>query len=179
MRSISKEFGVPGLRLGYLLTVNENIKHIMSEYLPIWNINSIAEYFIDHFPHYYKYYEESIEKVLKEKEWMFQKLKGINYLSVLPSHANYFLCKVNGSAEIIMNRLFDEHNILVKNCSNKKPFENTNYIRLYVRTRQDNEILIKALESISSEEWYGKLEKYVKGKRLDENDSIIILRFYK
>ena len=49
IRSISKEFGVPGLRLGYLLTTNQEVKEKIKESLPIWNINSLAEFFLELF----------------------------------------------------------------------------------------------------------------------------------
>lgn len=148
VRSLSKEFGIPGLRLGYLLTKNKLIKELIEEHLPIWNINSMAEYFIENFINYQNSYNKSIQAIINNRKEFYDNLKGINYLKVFPSHANFFLCKLNGSAEELRQGLFNNFKILIKNCSNKKPFEKENYIRITVRTRQDNARLISALKSL-------------------------------
>jgi len=151
IRSLSKEFGIAGLRLGYLLTENKMIKDRVKEYLPIWNINSMAEYFIEHFCDYKESYDESMKNMIDNRDGLYRDLKNISYLEVIPSSAIFFLCKVKGSAKELKQKLFDKFNILIKDCSNKKPFENENYVRISVKTVEDNKRLITALKQIELE----------------------------
>jgi len=153
IRSLSKEFGVPGLRLGYLVSSNESIKNKIKKYLPIWNINSIAERFIELFPKYEKEYHESIAKIIEDRDDLYKKLGDINMLKVFKPHANFIFCKILSSginSEELCARLFTNHNILIKDCSNKTSL-NDKYIRIAVRTKQDNDILIGALREIEKE----------------------------
>ena len=148
IRSLSKEFGIAGLRLGYLLTENKPVKDKIKEYLPIWNINSIAEYFIEHFCDYKDSYDESMKNMIDSRDGLYRDLKSISYLEVLPSSAIFFLCKVKGSAKELKQKLFDKFNILIKDCSNKKLLENENYVRISVKTKEYNKKLIEALKQI-------------------------------
>ncbi len=148
LRSISKEFGVPGIRLGYILTENKLVKNTIMKNLPIWNINSIAEYFIENFGNYQKSYEKSIQKMIADRNEFHQNLSKINYLKILPSHANFFFGEVEGSAQMLKEKLFSDYKILIKNCSNKKPLENDNYVRISLKNKEDNNKLIAALMSL-------------------------------
>lgn len=153
IRSLSKEFGVPGLRLGYLVSSNESIKNKIKKYLPIWNINSIAERFIELFPKYEEEYHESIAKIIEDRDDFYKKLGDINMLKVFKPYANFILCKILSSginSEELCARLFTNHNIFIKDCSNKTSL-NDKYIRIAVRTKQDNNTLIKALREIEKE----------------------------
>ncbi|HEC92965.1 MAG TPA: aminotransferase class I/II-fold pyridoxal phosphate-dependent enzyme, partial [Candidatus Atribacteria bacterium] len=80
LRSLSKEFGIPGLRLGYILTSNKKIKKKVKKYLPIWNINSVAERFLELFPRYQREYEKSIKKIIDDREKFLAQLKKIKML---------------------------------------------------------------------------------------------------
>jgi len=149
IRSISKEFGVPGLRLGYLVTTNRGIKEKILEHLPIWNVNSMAEYFIENFPKYQDSYDKSIRQVIEDREEFYDDLKKIKYLEPLSSHANFILCKViNRSAQSLTKQLFEDFKILVKDCANKKPINKDNYLRIAVRTKEENKKLLDALVEI-------------------------------
>ena len=151
LRSISKEFGVPGIRLGYILTENKVIKNTIMKNLPIWNINSIAEYFIENFVNYQKSYEKSIRKMIADKEELYNNLSKISYLKILPSHANFFFAKVDGSAKMLKEKLFNDFKILIKNCSNKKPLEKDNYVRISLKNKEDNNKLVAALMSLNKD----------------------------
>ncbi|MCI5474185.1 MAG: aminotransferase, partial [Spirochaetia bacterium] len=76
-------------------------------------------------------------------------------VKVYESQANYLLCKLSGEAEKIgslglAEKLLDGYNILIKDLSSKKGFENGQFIRLAVRNCQDNDRLIFALKEIFS-----------------------------
>lgn len=151
IRSISKEFGLPGLRLGYLITSNKEIKERVLECLPIWNINSMAEYFIENFPYHQDSYNKSIRQTIEDRQRLFGNLKQISFLEPLPSHANFILCKViNQSAQDLIRQLFNEFKILVKDCCDKRSIEKENFIRIAVRTEQDNKKLIEVLKKVDN-----------------------------
>lgn len=150
LRSLSKEFGVPGLRLGYVISSNEGIKNKIKKYLPIWNINSIAERFIELFPRYEEEYHRSIERIIDARDNFYKELKNINMLKVFKPHANFILCKILSNAitsEELCTKLFTDYNIFIKDCSKKTSLDDK-FIRIAVRTKQDNDTLIEALKEI-------------------------------
>jgi len=153
LRSLSKEFGIPGLRLGYIVSSNKQIKNKILKYLPIWNINSIAERFVEIFPRYQKEYEQSIKKIVDDREKFIKKLEGIRMLKIIGGKANFIFCKVinkNINSKQLRNMLFSKHDILIKDCSNKTSL-NDRFVRIAVRTPAENELLIEALRNIEKE----------------------------
>lgn len=150
LRSLSKEFGVPGLRIGYVVSSNGSIKNKIREYLPIWNVNSIAERFIELFPKYEAEYLRSIERIIDDRDIFYKEWKKINMLKVFRPQANFIFCKILSNAinsEDLCTKLFTDYNIFIKDCS-KKTSLNDKFIRIAVRTKQDNDTLIEALKEI-------------------------------
>lgn len=147
VHSIGKEFGVLGLRLGYMLTSNQSILKKVRDHIPIWNVNSVAEKYLELFPKYKKQFEESVNNIIEDREWLYNELRKIDFLKTFPSHANFFLCKIldgkNGrdlTIELLKNDIY------IKDCSNKTSL-NDKFIRVAVRSRTDNEALIRALKN--------------------------------
>jgi histidinol-phosphate/aromatic aminotransferase/cobyric acid decarboxylase-like protein len=150
IKSISKSFGVPGLRLGILASSNESVICGVKKELSIWNINSLAEFYLQIFEKYKKEYEESLVKV-KQTRGRFQKaLNEISCINVLPSQANYVMCELADgfSAKHLAERLLSDYNILIKDLSGKRGIEGNNFIRLSVRSDEDNDVLTRALKDI-------------------------------
>ena len=148
MKSISKSYGVPGLRLGILATGDEALIEWMKKDVAIWNINSFAEFYMQIFGKYEADYLRACGKFVQERDRFFAALQAIPFLRVIPSQANYFLCEVKApytSAEL--TRCLLRKNILIKDCSTKKVFGGRNYIRIAVRGQEDNNKLIEALTS--------------------------------
>lgn len=153
MKSISKSYGVPGLRLGVLASANEALISAMKKNVAIWNINSFAEFYMQIYGKYEKDYAIACDKFRTERKIFFEELKGIHNLRVIPSQANYFLCELSGnmSAHELALRLLTEFNILIKDCSSKKGFPtDKQYIRIAIRDRKDNQTLTDAIKSILS-----------------------------
>lgn len=151
MKSISKSYGVPGLRLGVLASSDENIISRMKKNVAIWNINSFAEFYMQIFGKYEKDYDIACDLFREVRGNFYTELKEIPSLRVVPSQANYFLCELTGSitAHELSLRLITEYNILIKDCSSKKGFpEERQYIRIAIRDREDNTKLTKALKHI-------------------------------
>lgn len=150
MKSISKSYGVPGIRLGVLASADsELINHVRKD-VSIWNINSFAEFYMQIFNKYEKDYQHSCVLFREEREIFARELAAIPFLRVIPSQANYFLCELIGiSSEELTLRLMTDHNILIKDCSAKKGFpSDRQYVRIAIRDRHDNSRLVKALKSI-------------------------------
>ena len=94
MKSISKSYGVPGLRLGVLATSDIELISWMKTNVAIWNINSFAEFYMQIFGKYESDYKMACEKFVAERSRFFKSLQRISFLRVIPSQANYFLCEV-------------------------------------------------------------------------------------
>ncbi len=150
MKSISKSYGVPGLRLGVLASGNaELIKQIKND-VSIWNINSFAEFYMQIYGKYENDYKKASALFIEERERFYRELKTIPWIRVIPSQANYFLCEVldRFSSHDLMRLLLIRHNIFIKDCSTKKGFENQNYIRIAIRDIKDNNKMVKSLKSL-------------------------------
>ena len=149
IKSISKSYGVPGLRLGILASGNIGLISKLKKAVAIWNINSFGEYYMQIYEKYQNDYESACRLFVEERETFFKELNEVPFLKVYSSQANYFLCKVidRFSSTELAARLL-EKNILIKDCSSKKGFNGGNYIRLAVRDRKDNSYLITTLKSL-------------------------------
>lgn len=147
IRSISKSYGVPGLRLGVLASSDQNFMAGIRDNIPIWNINSLGEYFLQNITQYQKEYITACEKLAKERETFARKLTALGFLKVYASQANFLLCEVKPpfTAAGLAKELLRKHKILVKDLSKKEGFEGRQYIRIAVKTEEDNQTLLTAL----------------------------------
>lgn len=150
MKSISKSYGVPGIRLGIMCSGDISFIAKMKKDVSIWNINSFAEFFMQIYTKYEKDYKRACEKFIKERDDFEAKLRQISFLRVMPSQANYFLCEVLPplTAREIVLRTLKEHNILTRDCSDKTGFDGKQYMRIAVRNHEDNNKLIEAFKSL-------------------------------
>lgn len=153
IKSISKSYGVPGIRLGILCSADTAIITKMKKMVSIWNINSFAEYFMQIFTKYEKDYKRACEKFITEREDFEKKLKEISFLRVMPSQANYFLCEIlpPKNANQLVLTMLKKYNILVRDCSNKLGFDGKQYMRIAVRSHEDNSKLIIAFKELEKQ----------------------------
>ena len=151
MKSISKSYGVPGLRLGILCAADKELIARIKKKVSIWNMNSFAEFFMQIYNKYEKDYQRACDKFIAERASFEQQLRQINYLRVIPTQANYFLCEVLPpfkASEIVIYML-KQHNILTRDCSQKPGLDPTKqYMRIAVRNHEDNTRLAEALKKI-------------------------------
>ncbi len=150
MKSISKSYGVPGLRLGVFASSDKALIARMKKEVSIWNINSFAEFYLQIYGKYENDYKRACEKFIAERETFYEELKSIPYLRVFPSKANYFLCEVIDkytSAELTQ-RLID-NDVLISNCGLKRNMSGRQLIRLAVRGREDNSRLVNILKALA------------------------------
>lgn len=147
VKSISKSYGVPGLRLGVLASADEEKVNQIKKNMPIWNINSFAEFFMQIIPKYRKDYAAALVEFRKTRKDFLEKLEQIEYLKAVPTQANYVMCEVIGrSAGEICICLF-EKGILIKNLTEKVK-NDRQYIRIAIRTQEENDQVLKILNEI-------------------------------
>ncbi len=147
MKSISKSYGVPGLRLGILASGNKKIIAELKKDVSIWNMNSFAEFYMQISEKYKKDYDAALKRFRAERGRYIEKLSKIEALRIIPSQANYLMVEItNGmSAAELTRRLILKHNILIKNLFSKVNHNGRQYIRLAVRCKEENDRLIEAL----------------------------------
>ncbi len=153
LKSISKSYGVPGIRLGILCSADMELMASMRKSLSIWNINSFAEFFMQIFTKYEKDYHRACTRFAEERDRFGRELSGIPFLHVMPSQANYFLCRIlppytAGGLVLTMLKRFD---ILTRDCSTKAGLDGGQYMRIAVRSREDNDRLLAAFRQLEEE----------------------------
>lgn len=150
VKSISKSYGVPGFRLGIMASGNKELISFIKKDVAIWNINSFAEFYMQIAEKYKKDYEISLQNLKEERARFFSELSKIDSLEVIPSQANYFMIKVKGiSSKELTRRLLTEYGIFIKDLSSKvNKSSDCDYIRVAVRDKRDNNLLISALKKV-------------------------------
>ena len=147
VKSISKSYGIPGLRLGILATADQALVAYIKKDVAIWNINSLGEFYMQIAEKYKKNYITSLDKLRIVRKKLFDDLSEINSLEVIKSQANYFMVKVTGiSSRQLTKKLLVENNILIKDLSSKMPKNDNNYVRIAVRREEENDMLISAIK---------------------------------
>lgn len=149
LKSISKSFGVPGLRLGVMATINEGIIDLVKKDISIWNINSFGEFYMQIFEKYKGDYHEAMKKFKDVRSEYVKQLSTVKNIRVIPSQANYIMCEILGSnsAKKVTEELLDQYNLLIKDLSLKNGFEGQ-YIRIAVKRPEENDKLVHALKSV-------------------------------
>lgn len=150
MKSISKSYGVPGLRLGILCSANTELIAKMKKQVSIWNINSFAEFFMQIYPKYKDDYRRACDQFIQARKDFENELNEIPFIKVMPSQANYFFLEVLSpyKPKELCAILLKDYNILASACLAKKGIEKNRYMRIAVRNHGDNEKFIKALKSL-------------------------------
>ncbi len=150
IKSISKSYGVPGLRLGIMASSNEKVLDAVRHKLPIWNINSFAEYFLQIHDLYHEDYINACNKIAYQRNRLEEQLKQLDGIAVFPSQANYIMCRIeNGvSCKEVANELVEKWHILIKDLSEKDGIEGEQYIRVAVKNQEENDLLIEALSKV-------------------------------
>ncbi|MFW2439405.1 MAG: pyridoxal phosphate-dependent aminotransferase [Arenicellales bacterium] len=155
IKSMSKAYGICGIRIGYMLTSNVDFLDQVRQGLHIWNINGFAEEFLRLAPRYRDKFKQSCIKVMDDRDRFYQELKTIPGMIVYPPAANYIFCRLPShslSAPEVIERLFVDHNIYLKHCEGKTMPESDRYVRIACRTQPENLRLVEALSSILASE---------------------------
>lgn len=149
LKSISKSYGVPGLRLGILATSDPLVIGRTKQDIAIWNINSFAEFYMQIYGKYETDYQKACLRFIEERDYLKKQLEAIPWLRVIPSQANYFLCEITSKYTATeLTQALLKHNILIKDCSRKAAFKGRNYIRIAIRDTADNNQLVQTLKQL-------------------------------
>jgi histidinol-phosphate/aromatic aminotransferase/cobyric acid decarboxylase-like protein/choline kinase len=149
IKSISKAYGVPGLRLGVLACGDADFLALVKNDLPVWNINSFAEFYLQICEKYQQDFIDAMDSFYPVRNEFFTSLKKIPFLDPLPSYANYFTCRVVGkyTARALTEALLIRHNILIKDLSGKGGITGE-YVRIAVKKPLENAALLAALGNL-------------------------------
>ncbi|CEG11504.1 putative threonine-phosphate decarboxylase [groundwater metagenome] len=154
LRSFSKIFGLPGLRLGCAIG-NKNIIEKLNAHLNPWNINSLASETISEILNEYnrqtieKFKKRTCEFVDREKKFMSNEIMKIDDVKIYNSVTNFLLIKIPFNSSVFVQKLF-EKNVFVRDCGNFRNLGN-NYIRICIRSRKDNEKFINKFRDVLNE----------------------------
>lgn len=150
VKSISKSYGVPGLRLGVAASGNNNVIERLKKDVSIWNINSFAEFYMQIEEKYKKAYKEAIDRFKIERHQFMEDLSKIDGIIVIPSQANYFMIEIaNGrTSKEITKKLLLQDNIFVKDLSSKVKTTGRQFIRIAIKRESENKLLLNALKKI-------------------------------
>lgn len=151
IKSISKSYGVPGLRLGLLCSADTALIAGLKKAVSIWNINSFAEFFMQIYPKYKDDYRRACDQFIETRRDFEAQLREIPFIKVMPSQANYFFLEVLPPfrPKELCATLLRDHNILASACLAKKGIAPNRYMRIAVRNHSDNEKFINALKALA------------------------------
>jgi threonine-phosphate decarboxylase len=145
LRSLTKAFGLAGLRIGYGLGNKKFISILNNLKIP-WNVSGIAQKAASASLCYHTYIEQARNLIIKEKKFLKSAISKIDGFSCFNTDTNFILIKTKMKSSVIQKKLLKKK-ILVRNCDSFRGLNN-NYIRVAVKTRQENLKLIEALEAI-------------------------------
>ncbi|MGL4293810.1 MAG: pyridoxal phosphate-dependent aminotransferase [Bacteroidales bacterium] len=147
--SLTKQYAIPGLRLGYIIGKSDMILKIERFRMP-WSVNSIAieagKFLLDQSLDFAPIRKELFD----EKNRLINALQDIGHIIIFPSQTHYFLAKLEiGCVRELKDFLARRHKILIRNAENFSP-NYQNYFRIAVQTSEMNNILIKGIQQYVS-----------------------------
>ncbi|CAL9560036.1 pyridoxal phosphate-dependent aminotransferase [Streptomyces sp. enrichment culture] len=148
LRSLGKNFGLHGIRFGYLVA-NPALAGRIRSMLPKWNLNSFAEHVVFMLKEHGAEYAQSLHQVRRDRMDMSGQLSSLPGLTVYPSQGNFLFVRLPVGAEgtVVRDRMLTEHRILVRECGNKIG-SSSRFLRLVVRPQVDVRRLVSGLEHV-------------------------------
>jgi len=142
VRSLSKSLGVPGLRLGYVYSCDESLVNGIGSRLPVWNLSSPAEFFLELLLKYRRELDESFRRTIADRADFAADLKDV-VGTVYEGGGNFLLVHMDRD-DGVADRLLAEHRIYVKDVSDR--FGGGTWLRIGVRLPDENALLVRALQ---------------------------------
>lgn len=151
IRSMTKFFALPGLRLGYGV-MDSKWARVIEKFRPPWSVNSLAQTFGLVSLQDKTFIKNSKSFVQKQRRFLFKHLADMPWLKVYPSDTNFLLFRLKVSHEELSKRFYYQllqEGFILRNCGN---FENldSSYFRISVRNRDENKLLLSKIELYSS-----------------------------
>lgn len=146
VKSLTKTYAIPGLRLGYIISNRSSIQHISSFKMP-WSVNVMA---IEAGKYILKNFSSKpipIKSLLNDKINLINQIDKIDFVTISPSNTNFFLCKLKkGTASDLKLFLVNEFGILIRDASNFRGLS-PQHFRIATQTKEQNKLLIEGLKS--------------------------------
>ena len=151
IKSMSKNYGVPGLRLGYIVSGNKLQVERLRKNIPIWSINSIAQAFLENLSKYQTEFLASCQQVIASTQTLYRDLERISGVKPYPTEGNYILCELgaNITGHQAGTTLLQKYGILISDRGNKGGLTQ-HFIRIASRTDNENSRVTAALKDIYS-----------------------------
>ncbi|KUN05340.1 aminotransferase [Streptomyces yokosukanensis] len=148
LRSLGKNFGLHGIRFGYLVA-NPALAGKVRSMLPKWNLNSFAEHVVFMLKEHGAEYAQSLQQIRRDRLDMAGHLSALPGLTVYPSQGNFLFVRLPVGAEgtVVRDRMLTEHRLLVRECGNKIG-SSSRFLRLVVRPQVDVRRLVSGLEQV-------------------------------
>ncbi len=149
LRSVTKFYGMPALRVGYAVS-NPRVAARLAAQLPPWPVTTLAASAAAEAVQDHQYARRTLESVADQRQWLSQAL-GTTGVTVYPSAANFLLLRLPATAPTsarVRARLITHHGVVVRDCRSFDGLSNGRFIRVAVRQRDENERLVRALESV-------------------------------
>jgi len=149
--SLSKHYGIPGLRLGFAYSRNRQMIEKLRLMVPTWNLNTLAEYFLTLLPATAEAYRDALRRVTADVQQLQQELATVPGLYVYPTGSNFVLFRIEGgmTAADLQARLLTEHLMYVRDCSNKVGIDDR-HVRVASQGREADARLVEALREVLS-----------------------------
>ena len=150
LRTFTKFFCLPGLRIGYLVSHQKNIKKLRQKQLP-WSVNYLAQTAARMILNDNGFIKKSIKTINEERNYLASQLQSINSIKIFPSVTNFLLIKIlnkNITSKMLRNALLNK-GIIIRDCSNFRGLNNQ-YIRIAVKNRRENSKLVQAIKEVMS-----------------------------
>lgn len=144
LHSMTKEYSIPGLRLGYVTGGETLLAQVRRQRMP-WSVNRVAinagHYLLMHFDEY----RFDLDALMKERERMSDALRSLGIIEVWPSNTHILLCKLRfGKASSLKDYLAREHGILIRDASNFSGLDSS-FFRIAVQSPEEDDVLIRCI----------------------------------
>ncbi len=146
--SFSKIYGIPGLRLGFLVASEQNMAKL-SQRLKPWGVNRMAQVAGEFLVQHGDGYVNDVRRFLaKHRQPFANALAGLPGVEVIPGQANFILCYLSGDmkAEELRKKMLQQR-IMIRNCSNFAGLDDQ-YFRLSLKNEKENAYSLETLKKI-------------------------------
>ncbi len=145
--TLSKRYGLPSLRLGWSFASEDVIKKLKKYRFPMTTCN-LTMFYAEHFLQDQSYEKKVMDIIEKGKKYLTKKINEIKWLKVENTNVNYFLVRIlNELTSTDLFKMLAKRGIIIRDCSNIRGL-NKKYIRLAIKTKEENDLLIEELIKI-------------------------------
>ena len=154
LKSLSKAYGIPGLRLGYAASANQSRIAELRSHLPIWGINSLAQFYLETIGEFRQEFIESCAEVRRATRLLHDGLEDVPYLTPYPTHANFVFSRVGRRPHVVR---VDHAPVRAEPDPDQRLRAASaawtgKYVRMASRTAEENAQLVEALMDLARPE---------------------------